>query len=246
MGQQFLREVFVLNSIRFKFERGEEVKYISHLDLAKVFERALRRSRIPIAYSQGFNPHPQMIFGLPLSVGVTSEAEYADFEFEEQLEVDDFMLRLNLQLPAGIRIVNAKVKETKTNIMASIAQASYEITISCSSSNEAEMVYRGIEALTLRDSIRVEKESKHGIKEIDIKPMIYKMAAKKQGCENLEVCISVLLSAGSESNLKPELIVKALGEIINKNIPIFNINRTGLFIEKDGRILEPMDTIVLI
>ena len=70
--------------LRVKFTRGEEVKYISHLDMLKVFERALRRANIPIAYNKGFNPRPQIVFGLPLSVGVTSESEYADLEIYEK------------------------------------------------------------------------------------------------------------------------------------------------------------------
>src|SRR5690242_15350351 len=76
-------EVMTLANIRTKFRRSDEVKFISHLDLMKVFERAIRRARLPIAYSQGFNPHPGMVFGLPLSVGVTSDAEYGDFEITD-------------------------------------------------------------------------------------------------------------------------------------------------------------------
>jgi radical SAM-linked protein len=66
--------VFALYSIRVKFERSQEVKFISHLDMMKAFERALRRAGLPIGYSKGFNPHPLMVFGLPLSVGMTSQA----------------------------------------------------------------------------------------------------------------------------------------------------------------------------
>ena len=69
----------------------------------KLFERALRRANIPIAYS-GFYPHPVMVFGLPLSVGVTSEAEYADFEFESKIDPLKFMENLNRELPAGISV----------------------------------------------------------------------------------------------------------------------------------------------
>ena len=107
-----------MSSVRVKFFRGEEVKFISHLDLMKMYERALRRSGVPIAYSQGFNPHPQMVFGLPLSVGVTSESEYADFELEGNMDPGEFMQRLNGSLPEGIRIVDAAVKKAGSNIMA--------------------------------------------------------------------------------------------------------------------------------
>jgi radical SAM-linked protein len=116
-----------MNSIRVRFVRGNEVKFISHLDLMKVFERALRRSRLPIAYSQGFNPHPQMVFGLPLSVGVTSSCEYADFELSYELAAEDFTARLNMQLPKGLHITRAGQIGTKNNIMKSVAAAAYNV-----------------------------------------------------------------------------------------------------------------------
>ena len=115
--------VFALSDLRIKFIRGEEVKFISHLDLMKVFERASRRANIPIAYSQGFNPHAHLIFGLPLSVGVTSQAEYADIELTEILEPESFVTRLNKELPKGLIIIEAKARQSKVNIMASIGAA---------------------------------------------------------------------------------------------------------------------------
>ena len=114
-----------MGKIRFKFIRGEQVKYISHLDLMRTFERAIRRANIPVRYSQGFNPHPSIVFGLPLSVGVTSEAEYADVEIDGELAPPVFLQQLNSQLPEGLKVTDAKESGAKSNIMASVAFASY-------------------------------------------------------------------------------------------------------------------------
>lgn len=173
MGLLFLREGYVLSSIRAKFIRGEEVKYISHLDLMKMYERALRRSGIPIAYSQGFNPHPQMVFGLPLSVGVTSESEFADFQMEGDVEPGEFVQRLNSNLPEGIRIVDAADKNTKSNIMASVAGASYDILVSTDSISDMGAIKELLRQLLDKEEIYIDKESKGKIKRIDIRPMIY-------------------------------------------------------------------------
>lgn len=70
----------MLSRIRIKYIKGEQVKYISHLDILRTLNRVLKRAELPVAYSQGYNPHPLVSFGLPLSVGVTSEAEYADID----------------------------------------------------------------------------------------------------------------------------------------------------------------------
>jgi len=238
----------VLNSLRVKFIRGEEVKYISHLDLTKVFERALRRSGIPVSYSQGFNPHPGMVFGLPLSVGVTSEAEYADFDLDKAIAPDEFIKRLNDQLPKGLRLVDAKQKKTKTNIMASVARASYDVLISCAKDTSLDELRTHIEHFMKRQEIIVEKKAKKGNKDIDIRPMIHKIDVSSANVavgecsanENL-FRISMLLSAGSKSNLKPELMLTALSDMAEKRIKIKRIHRTGLLVEKEGKILDPID-----
>jgi radical SAM-linked protein len=163
-----LAEVFVLSSIRVKFIRGEEVKYISHLDLMKAFERALRRSKLPIAYSEGFNPHPKMVFGLPLSVGVTSEAEYADFEFSEDIKVSELIEILNPQLPSGLAITDAGVKADRKNIMAEITRASYCVNVCVNSKVGINQMKRIIDDFMLKGEIRIIKKTKSGMKETDI------------------------------------------------------------------------------
>jgi len=175
----------MLNIIRVCFSRGEEVKYISHLDMVKVFERAQRRAGIPIAYSQGFNPHPQMVFGLPLSVGVTSQAEYADFEFTEQLDPKEFAERLNKALPKGLKILDVKARQSKENIMASIGAASYDVLLSSVEKTPTELLKKSIEEFMQKQCIIVKKEGKHGSKDVDIRQMILDIAPKELKLENI-------------------------------------------------------------
>jgi radical SAM-linked protein len=160
----------IRSAVRARFIRGEELKYISHLDIMKLFERALRRANIPIAYSQGFNPHPVMVFGLPLSVGVTSEAEYADFEFESKIDPLKFMENLNRELPAGISVSAAKEKQTKDNIMASIVQASYHVLVSSLQGLTIHELNELVEKLMGQPEVIVEKEGKRGVKFVNIRP----------------------------------------------------------------------------
>ena len=173
--------MFALCGIRVKFERGEEIKYISHLDIVKAFERALRRSGVPAAYTQGFNPHPQMVFGLPLPVGVTSEAEYADFELEKKMSSEEFARTLNSCLPRGLRIAGAGEKRTKRNIMASITMASYCALVFPSEggrpSEDLRKICEFIGNFGGMPSIIVKKEGKNGPKNVDIKPMIHGLEA---------------------------------------------------------------------
>ncbi|MCX7921735.1 MAG: TIGR03936 family radical SAM-associated protein [Clostridia bacterium] len=269
-----------MSSLRAKFIRGEEVKYISHLDLMQVCARAIRRAHIPIAYSQGFNPHPQMVFGLPMSVGVTSEAEYAEFDFSSPIEPDDFVERLNKELPAGLQIVEAKAKKSKGNIMALITTASYDILVSSTKKMGINNVNQKLDEFLSKPALIVKKEGKKGVRDVDIKPMIYRLKAEalkeeetgeeqeQCKCSNPVIleymsklsaidtkklsyeidnmfCLSMLLSAGAAANLKPDLLVAAINETSDIEIKLVKVHRTGLFVGKEGRIIDPLDPAVL-
>lgn len=240
-----------MNNIRVRFTRGEEVKYISHLDLMKVFERALRRTGIPVAYSQGFNPHPQMVFGLPLSVGVTSEAEYADFELSQEVSPSEFIKRLNGELPGGIRIMEAVVRNSRENIMASIVGAEYKITVFLKESSELADMSKKVSSFIKKSNIIVRKQGKGGVKDVDIRPMILNLDIAQvmqilPGYEDFSSVfqLTALLRAGSASNLRPELLMGALSEDTGLDLGVFRAHRIRLFIEKDGKFSDPMYEVV--
>ena len=89
------------------YEKTSRAKYVSHLDFVRMFGRAIRRAKLPIAYSEGFNPHPLLTFALPLSVGYTSECEILELVFAEDVSPGEVMDRLNSVLPEGVRILEA-------------------------------------------------------------------------------------------------------------------------------------------
>jgi len=94
-----------LYTINITYTKGEEVKFISHLDLIRVFERAIRRANLPIAYSQGFNPRMKISYGQALKVGATSAGEEAKLTFEEEMSHKEVVDRLNAVLPKGIKLL---------------------------------------------------------------------------------------------------------------------------------------------
>jgi radical SAM-linked protein len=96
-----------MKKIKIKYTKGEEVKYISHRDLMRVFQRALRRSEIPMVYSQGFNPHMRISWGQALKVGQSSDNEYAVIQVEGHVKPREVMDKLNQTLPSGIEILDA-------------------------------------------------------------------------------------------------------------------------------------------
>ena len=122
---------------RAEITKGEEIRYISHLDYAGVMERAIRRAKLPAAYSEGFNPHIKMAFASALSLGVVSEAEYMDFELAKPLCQPEVFEKLSQALPEGVKLLRLKpVREPKPckgkkhkALMAEVEEAEYELLL---------------------------------------------------------------------------------------------------------------------
>ncbi|WP_110461240.1 TIGR03936 family radical SAM-associated protein [Ruminiclostridium sufflavum] len=234
-------------NIRAKFKRGDEVKFISHLDLMKVFERAIRRAKLPIAYSQGFNPHPGMVFGLPLSVGVTSEAEYGEFEItDDSISVNEFADRLNAQLPQGLGILSVKARRSKENIMATIAASEYSVVVGTKSECTEKNIKSSIQKYLAQNEIVVKKRTKSGMKDTNIKDMIYDLSFELQPCGTFNIIkFNMLVSAGSKANLKPDLLIASFFDYLKLDYDIDRIHRTKLFVKAQDQLLDPMDGLVL-
>lgn len=116
--------------LRVTFGRGEELKYITHLDLMRFFERALRRANLPVAYSEGFSPHAQLSLAAPLPVGTTSDAELMDVFLEERLAPKTLLAQLAKQTPAGITLRGAEeVAVGLPALQAEVRFADYEVDV---------------------------------------------------------------------------------------------------------------------
>ena len=142
------RSVFVYRGL---ITKGEELRYVSHLDYANLFVRACKRAGLPMAYSEGFNPHMKVAFASALSLGAASDAEYVDFEMTEALSPHVVMERLGEHLPRGAQIVRLKMLTGKHKaLMADVDEARYRIVVPYAGDIEAvrESVRRYNEAET--------------------------------------------------------------------------------------------------
>ena len=119
-----------MQRLRVKFSRREEVKYISHLDIVRFWERALRRAAIPLAYSQGFTPHAQLSVAAPLAVGVTSKAELMDVWLRRWMPPQSFMMMVRSQLPRGFEIFDVwEVGLNMPSLQSLVAFAEYRVEV---------------------------------------------------------------------------------------------------------------------
>ena len=133
---------------RAQITKDEPLRYISHLDYASLMQRAIRRAKIPAAYSEGFNPHMKLSFASALSVGVTSDAEYMDLELSEPMAEGEIAKRLRPVLPEGVRLIALRVMTGKPKaLMALTDEAVYEITVPlCGTFSEAQKALKDFNA----------------------------------------------------------------------------------------------------
>ena len=196
-----LKEGFALKNVRVWFQKIGTVKYISHLDLTRCMARALKLSRLPVWYTEGFNPRIYMSFAMPLSLGVSGERECMDVRFMEDADLTEAASRLRTYLPEDLSIL-----EMTEPLMTfeSIAFAEYEFRIEA---EEPSQLAETIDRLLSSDSVLVKKHSKKGDREVDIKPSFSNM---KKSITEEALVLQVPLPCTLEGSVNPNLLLEAL------------------------------------
>ena len=202
-----------MRKIRVMYNKTGRAIYISHLDIMRTFQRALKRAGIDVKHTEGFNPHPYISIALPLSLGYSGRCEFLDMVVLDDMPCKEIIERLNKSLPEGIEATKAydggrPVRE--------IAYSEFEITFEYDAGVPDGAVDK-IRELLMRDEIVIIKKSKSGEKETNIAPMI-----KKPRVETGEgiVKITVCLASGNVS-LNPEYISKAVEKYLPDFVPDF-------------------------
>ena len=203
-------------TVRIWFEKRVEASYISLLDMQRVMQRVLKRSGLPVWHTLGFNPHIYMTFSCPLSLGQESLCESVDVKTEaEAPDFAQWQQALNAIMPAGIHVFRVEPVQMKAD---KIAYACYTISYPAA----ARAVLEQYNAL---ETAPVEKKSKRGKKEIDLKAYVPALELKEAG-ERVE--FSVCLPAAQELNLNPALLTSFLEERFGLSAAEAGILRTAL------------------
>ena len=190
-------------TVRICFRKVGNLQYISHLDLQRTVARVLVRAKIPMWYTQGFNPHAKVIFGLPLSVGSESECEFIDLRLDRDIPPSAVKEQLNRELTHELCVVDAYEPR---RAFAEIAWAKYEICLRLEKADA--QTASALQELFTTAPLNVIKKTKSGEKETDIIPLIRSVRVVHPSGGN-ELRISAVLSAGMTNHLNPELLIKA-------------------------------------
>ena len=208
--------------------KGEELRYVSHLDYANLFVRACKRAGLPMAYSEGFNPHMKVAFASALSLGAASDAEYVDFEMTEALSPSVVMERLGAHLPCGAQIVRLKMLTGKHKaLMADVDEARYRIAVAYTGDPE-----------TVRESVRCYNAAESAVwqrvtpkKKRTIETKAYVKTPVSFVWENGRLIFWMNLVVTPEGSVKPIEVLSVMAQ--DFGLPVdpneAYVTRTGLF-----------------
>ncbi len=219
-----------------RFEKNNSVRFVSHLDIQRLFHRAMRRAELPIAYSNGFNPHPLMSFATALSVGVTSEAEWFDVKLTEHMEPSVFMERLNGTLPNGFAIKEACIDSAALpSLSVMMAAAMYKVK-AVADDNDYSLLQNSIENM-MSGSIMVKKRGKGGEREVDLRPLVKKIELNDVSDNYAELMVLGSISASESLNM--DLLLNRLKEYWTGNAH-FLVHRQCIY-SPDGRLFPKLE-----
>ena len=217
-----------------RFGKRDRLRFISHLDLQRFFQRAVNRTGLPVAWSQGFNPHPVMSFGSALALGWTSEYEVIDIKLSAPMGRRRTEDAVRAALPEDLPVLEARMVDDKHPApMALVRMSDYRITLG---GDDAQSVYDQVPAFLERERVMGLKKTKSGEREIDIRPLAIDLRKTDAG-------LYARLMLTEQNTLKPDLLVKTLSEMAGVDVPEARIHRTMLLGEGENGEPAPLMTL---
>lgn len=228
--------------IRTKFNKEGDMIYISHLDLQQLLQRAFRRAEIELVHSQGYNPHPKISYGNALALGTESQGEYVDVEIEDDLSVEQYLKRMNEQLPKGIEFITAmEITKQTPSLASTIEFGEYIYTIELQKPLTKEFIKSKILDFMSQDEIIITKKNKKGkLVESDIRPMIRQFDILDLTEDTLT--IEAMIATGSKANLNNSVFIPKILEMLDIEMDPLDVDilRRDLYVIDGEELVSPM------
>lgn len=224
---------------RIKWTKTGVLKFIGHLDVQRYFHKAIMRAELPVSFSKGMSPHQITSFAAPLGIGMTSEAEYVDINFDWCYSSQEMMDKLNAVMNEGISILEFKqIEDREKNCMAVTKAADYLVTFR-EGYYFKEAFTKRTQPFFFQEEIMIIKKTKRSESEVDISPMILEL---EEDINNEGIFMKLV--TGSALNLKPQLVMEAFCNYLGYeyNPAGFQYHRLETYLEKDGE-LAPLGSV---
>lgn len=217
-----------------KFTKLGYLKFISHLDLVDLFQRTLFQNKVDVKFSEGFNPHPRMSIAYPLPLGIESNSEYMEIYLNSEVDLDDFVNKMNERLPIGIKIVEAKYDddESISNKVKSVVYA-FKLLNTFYDKNKDIDLAKELNKVNDMDIVEIERKRKKGKRRIFVKENAKDYLNR---FELKEDAIYAYIKMSEQGSLKPALVFDILNnytDIVMDELDI-DLERIGLYQDEEG------------
>lgn len=214
-----------------RFGKRPRLRFISHLDLQRFFQRALNRTGLPVAFTQGFNPHPILSFGSALALGWTSEYEILDFKLSVPMGRKRTEEAMRAALPEDLPVLEVKLVDDRHPApMAMVRASDYAISLS---GETARATMDAVDVFLARERVPAIRKTKSGEREVDIRPLAIALEKTEEG-------LFARLKLTETDTLKPDLLVRTLAELAGVEPPEARIHRVCLLGEDETGALHPL------
>jgi radical SAM family uncharacterized protein/radical SAM-linked protein len=241
-----------LDATRYRVAYAKEgpARFTSHLDLVRIFDRALRVAKVPMAYTQGFNRHAKIAYGPPLSLGAVSRAEYFDLELAQAVSWE-MIVALNEILPEGVRIVDGRpFSRNVDSLMSVITRADYRVTITESLMDRlarGEDVHRvrlelerNAQAFRTAESWPVTKPSQGASKTVNARPAVISLEPLAEGSLP---GIRVASRLQTQGYVRPDLLLRSLLPSFEFDPRLLRVSREALTVERGTTLFTPLEAL---
>ncbi|MFZ4585225.1 MAG: TIGR03936 family radical SAM-associated protein [Acidimicrobiia bacterium] len=216
--------------VRIRFAKRGPIRFVGHRDVARLFERAFRITSLPLAFTEGFSPRPKVSFGLALSLGHESNAEYLDVELREPVDLDALGPALSDALPEGIDVIGVgRLAERAPALQEAVTLVEWRIEVR----TDADLT-AAVSAALAADALAVERTRKGRVSVDDIRPAVVAISSPEPGV----ICAEL---ATHPVSCRPEELIQALANVAGESITSVRTFRIQQWIERDGARCEPLD-----
>lgn len=214
-----------------RFGKQPRLRFISHLDLQRFFQRALNRTGLPVKYTQGFNPHPVMSFASALALGWTSEYEVLDFGLSAPMGRGRTEQAFRAALPEDLPVYEVRMVDDRHPApMALVCAADYAISLSGAG---ADAALQAVDEFLAREQVMAVRKTKSGEREVDVRPLAIELVRDGAG-------LRARLKLTERDALKPDLLVRTLAAIAGAEEPEARIHRLCLLGADESGALRPL------
>jgi len=225
-----------MKCLRIRYTKLGKIRFIGHRDVARIWERTLRKANIPVLYSQGFSPHPRISFGLALPTGFESEAEYVDVYLGEDYFLDDFdekiiQENINKALPFGMNVLAVGIVSTSgDSLQQAVDTCVWEVRVSGTNVKEFKEIRQ---KLFSSDSLKIERERKGKVLVEDVRSQVHSMDITEEHIDG----VTIITELGTKPRvLRPTDLLKR----INSELRTISVLRKEQLTLQGNQRFEPL------